>query len=170
MTFAEILQRPSAIKWAGKVVHEGFGMGCWHELPVAGGVERVGNCENCGQHFIAYYNPPYHKSLDAWIPVWEKIREDKDAELLYMGILIAHPDTRPLIACKPHHHLEAALRMLDVMCEKCEGSGEKCEKICPQPHYVRGKKCKHFGKPCSICTCTDGKINAYEHFMQRFGG
>lgn len=69
-----------------------------------------------------------------------------------------------------NHHLEAALRMLDVTCGECEGRGEKVAGVLSDTHWAtRSGENAVKVTPCT-CTCTNGKVNAYEHFMQRFGG
>ena len=75
--------------------------------------------------------------------------------------------------------VEAALRMLDVTCPECGGHEFWCDKTdtgepsgdcdnMPSMSYCY-KECEHHIS-VAPCTCTDGKVNAYSQFMERFGG
>lgn len=167
-TFHEIIQsNPEARVDAEKTVHEGFGMGCWHEWtrePRNGIPTNMHYCPVCSKAKNQIkVNPSYATSLDAWIPVWEKMEADcfeiipsAPVRLADFKKMVRELTPQNKIAKAPHIS-EAALRMLDVPCEKCEGQGIT--------------KYRHIGGDFIACkACTDGKVNAYELFMTRFGG
>ena len=107
---------------------------------------------------VAIYKrvPALLTSLDDWRPLWEAM----DLEFLntqyWAQLELIKIRENLLRYSEPIHHLEAALRAIEVTCPDCEGRGwhEVCfDGITPEQEP---------------CTCNAGKISAYE-LLEREG-
>lgn len=102
-------------------------------------------CQNCAEA-----NPALLTSLDAWRPLWGRMSEaQKDTYTYNLSEVIGSFIHMRYWEPKPHHHLEAALRTLEVECPECEGTGNV----------------RNFGRT-QPCTCTNGKITLYDKWEE----
>jgi len=151
--------------------------------PIRNELNRNKGCMNCNEAPIALLT-----SLDAWRPLWEMMNKLKDRTLIrgYSVnltkvlhadesntnpplIFNAQADDTPMpsieimfahqyLLAQPHHHLEAALRTLEVECPECEIKYDHKGYITDLPT-----------KPC-ICANTNGKITLYDKWEKHLKG
>jgi len=169
-TFHQQVLKDGVVTEAGmramELVYEALTGECWHrdvkrhelEKRAFGGypIYEIGIQCACGDAVYSEkafnihlgMNPTLLTSLDAWRPLWERMDVEQK---------ITHQKNLTLIWCDnpvevfywettPHHHLEAALRTLEVECPECEGTGNSYSK-------TRDVTKRHIP-----CTCTNGKI------------
>ena len=151
------------IERACELVYEALTGKCWHDFSLSYDGDRKfavtsdSFCTKCkvkkyltpGKiNFISfapnkYGNPDLANSLDAWRPLWERM----DAlQRTNHQIALARIKTGSMYMWdfQPIHHLEAALRAIEIVCPECKGFG---------------RVGFGFSRPC---TCNNGKITLYK--------
>jgi hypothetical protein len=160
-----------------RMCHEGMDMGCWHEwLPVIVDPtvkEPELPCKHCNARrkweFTWTFdagNPSYLTSLDAWLAVWEKMRDGQARQNREYGNALCAvydkcDDIRGFIwESHPHHHLQALASVLTVECKQIPHSVY----CCPQKEidWMNQCRCCDDDNPHVACTCTDKPIKQCE--------
>ena len=156
-------------------------------------------CSKCGTRYYVWkgknptvldrrnHNPDLVNSLDAWRLLWErmeyrnyieKLMDILGGEFIYhdtsfarYNVVLVWSQFFALATAQPIHHLEAALRAIEVECPLCKGTKKvTCADICGLDDNEKcggsAGDCPEF--ECSLpefptdCTCNNGKITLYE--------
>lgn len=139
---------------ACELVYEALTGKCWHKP------NSIDFCDKCGERAI---NPDLANSLDAWRPLWERMDARQRAN---HSIMLHRIKTGSMYVwdSKPIHHLEAALRAIEVECEMCGGRGYGTADCCTIPDRATRAdclKCKDCA-PCIDCKSSTGKITLWD--------
>ena len=141
---------------AMELVYEALTGECWHG-------EGLIRCPKCGAYDGFQIDPDGSPcnlalltSLDAWRPLWERMSQDHKLTNRFRDKLERYAPLNFWLA-QPHHHLEVALRTLEVECPDCGGEG-RIDITHEQSSYHRGNIGKHY----KSCTCTNGKIPLWD--------
>ncbi len=172
MTFQEIISaNPDAGESACEMVYEALTGKCWHvpefHIIEDGMKPTTYTCNRCGVNCyddcLPCHNPDLLDSLDAWVPLWERM-PDKDAYVKCLIDVLGNfhwepEDYKPLhvgrllLEVKAHHHVETCLRTLEEDCPECEFnmSSDLPEAGCPNQQ------------------CHNGKVSLYEKWRKECG-
>ncbi len=106
-------------------------------------------------------NPDLANSLDAWRPLWERM--DEQLEYAYHCVLseIALKTGIPTWKLQPIHHLEAALRAIEVDCDRCKATGLIPRHDCEYNFETEMAACPAHCS-CNACTCNKGMRTLWE--------
>lgn len=178
-TFHEIvLDNPKAGELAMELVFEALTGECWHDRGDGKwtGLDTDMLCAKCLNRFYVWEgknpatlvrtntNPDLLESLDAWIPLWERMSDyqiDRMHDML-TSIVCGNAFLAYSWLAKPHHHVEAALRTLEVECPECRGDGVLPDYEMPDPIAK-----VNIGGTVKSCTCGTGKQTLYELWKEK---